>query len=308
MSDEEEGESPRKNEGEDADKYPYGDYDGERNVLGDRHGFGWALLPNGDQYEGQYRKGLRHGEGQYVFKNGARYSGEWRKGLKHGIGKFLYTDGSRYEGDFKKDLRHGFGVYYYPNGDNYEGSWRRNKRHGLGTYIYALTQTKFMGTWQFGVMEGPGQLVHPRHRYYGSWSRNLPRGNGCFTFELNCMQHGYYTWIRDPQFDAAIYEQLKQEEQQPPQQSNDAEEDPTPTQPKGVVPLWRARAITKYSPDLLPPQAVPLPLEVESLDSPLSEPYLSQIELLHFEPESPCASSGENERFGEDGNYLNKSE
>lgn len=78
------------------------------------------------------------------------------------------------------------------------------------------------GTWQFGVMEGPGQLVHPRHRYYGSWSRNLPRGNGCFTFELNCMQHGYYTWIRDPQFDAAIYEQLKQEEQQPSQQSNDA--------------------------------------------------------------------------------------
>lgn len=69
-------------------------------------------------------------------------------------------------------------------------------------------------------MEGPGQLVHPRHRFYGSWSRNLPRGKGCFTFELNCMQHGYYAWIRDPQFDAAMYEQVKLEKQQPPIESN----------------------------------------------------------------------------------------
>lgn len=73
-------------------------YDGERNKIGERHGNGKSVLPNGDMYMGGYCKGLRHGKGLYVLKNGARYEGEWRHGLKHGQGTFWYPDGTRYEG------------------------------------------------------------------------------------------------------------------------------------------------------------------------------------------------------------------
>lgn len=31
---------------------------------------------------------------------------------------------------------------------------------------------------------------------------------------------------------------------------------------KGVIPMWRARCITPYNPDLLPPEPVPLQEEV----------------------------------------------
>ena len=37
------------------------EYEGERNELGERHGMGKAVLPNGDLYEGTYLYGKRHG-------------------------------------------------------------------------------------------------------------------------------------------------------------------------------------------------------------------------------------------------------
>ena len=38
------------------------EYDGERNELGERHGQGKAVLPNGDIYEGNYSHGKRNGK------------------------------------------------------------------------------------------------------------------------------------------------------------------------------------------------------------------------------------------------------
>ena len=35
---------------------------------GQRHGYGKALLPNGDIFEGSYKNGLRYGEGKYIFR------------------------------------------------------------------------------------------------------------------------------------------------------------------------------------------------------------------------------------------------
>lgn len=54
-------------EEEDAGMY-IGEYEGERNEAGERHGLGKATLQNGDIYEGSYVKGLREGEGTYKFK------------------------------------------------------------------------------------------------------------------------------------------------------------------------------------------------------------------------------------------------
>lgn len=55
------------NDGVDDIKIELGKYIGDRNEKGERHGQGQAVLPNGDQYEGQYRNGIRHGFGKYKF-------------------------------------------------------------------------------------------------------------------------------------------------------------------------------------------------------------------------------------------------
>ncbi|XP_014474500.1 PREDICTED: radial spoke head 1 homolog [Dinoponera quadriceps] len=272
-------------------------YEGERDEKGARHGSGKALLPNGDVYVGRYRDGLRHGKGVYAFKNGARYNGDWRQGYKYGQGVFWYPDGTRYEGEWKRDAKHGFGVYFYANNDIYEGSWKEDLRHGAGTYLYADTGTKFMGTWMKDRMEGPGQLVHPRHRFHGSWRSNLPYGRGCFIFENTCMQHGHYVHASPVHYDAAsipaeykVVTEAGEEAQEgeKPEATTEAASSPG----TDVLPVWRARCITSYDPELLPPEAEALREEastestIEKSEEEVSlkvEPYQDIQEYLEEE-------------------------
>ncbi|GAB5576232.1 radial spoke head 1 homolog isoform X1 [Prionailurus iriomotensis] len=174
-----------------------GEYDGERNEAGERHGHGRARLPNGDTYEGSYQHGKRHGQvrtgdGIYKFKSGARYIGEYVKNKKHGRGTFIYPDGSRYEGEWADDRRHGYGVYYYVNNDTYTGEWFAHQRHGQGTYFYAETGSKYVGTWVNGQQEGMAELIHLNHRYQGKFLNKNPVGPGKYVFDIGCEQHGEY--------------------------------------------------------------------------------------------------------------------
>nr|AAZ75691.1 TSGA2 [Mus musculus] len=169
-----------------------GEYEGERNEVGERHGQGKARLPNGDTYEGNYEFGKRHGQGTYKFKNGARYIGDYVKNKKHGQGTFIYPDGSRYEGEWADDQRHGQGVYYYVNNDTYTGEWFNHQRHGQGTYLYAETGSKYVGTWVHGRQEGAAELIHLNHRYQGKFINKNPVGPGKYIFDVGCEQHGEY--------------------------------------------------------------------------------------------------------------------
>ncbi|CAG9766548.1 unnamed protein product [Ceutorhynchus assimilis] len=234
-----------------AEKYPFGEYTGTRDEHGDRHGKGYAILPNGDIYEGEYYHGKRHGKGLYCFKNGARYEGLWRKGLKHGQGEFIYPDASKYVGNWRKDLKHGQGNYYYINGDTYQGFWYQGLRHGLGTYTYKAINVNHYGTWKNGRMEGPGIINYPYYKYHGSFEKNLPKGKGCFTFDAKYMQHGFYINMRDPAFDyVGADEELKIE--------GSSESPGELGAPIGIVPIWKARDITEYKMDLLPPEPISL--------------------------------------------------
>ncbi|XP_006205015.1 radial spoke head 1 homolog isoform X1 [Vicugna pacos] len=169
-----------------------GEYEGDRNEMGERHGHGKARLPNGDVYEGNYEHGKRHGQGTYKFKSGARYVGEYVKNKKHGQGTFIYPDGSKYEGEWANDLRHGHGVYYYVNNDTYTGEWFAHQRHGQGTYFYAETGSKYVGTWVNGQQDGAAELVHLNHRYQGKFLNKNPVGPGKYVFDIGCEQHGEY--------------------------------------------------------------------------------------------------------------------
>lgn len=47
-------------------------------------------------------------------------------------------------------------------------------RHGQGTYVYALTGSKYVGTWVAGQQEGSAELIHLNHRYQGKFvNRNV---------------------------------------------------------------------------------------------------------------------------------------
>ncbi|XP_063626114.1 radial spoke head 1 homolog [Cydia splendana] len=265
--------------GEDEDTI--GIYVGQRNQDGDRHGEGWAVLPNGDFYTGCYCRGQRNGKGLYVFKNGARYEGEWRRAMKYGVGTMTYPDGSRYEGDWRHDHKQGFGAYYYPNGDIYEGAWFKGKRHGLGTYLYNEYQVKFMGTWVEGRMEGPGQILYPRVRFHGSWYKGVPKGPGCFVFDTNCMQHGFYLLIKDPALEELGEGEEEKEEKMDKDEAMGEEEEVEFDETKGKIAVWRARNVTAYMAEFLPPEPVPLPVH-DSIPSLTNESV--ETDVLHFEP------------------------
>ncbi|KAJ0060474.1 hypothetical protein NL108_012890 [Boleophthalmus pectinirostris] len=176
-----------------------GEYEGERNEAGERHGSGRAVLPNGDRYEGQYQYGKRHGQGTYHFRNGARYVGNYFQNMKHGQGTFHYPDGSKYEGSWAEDLRHGHGIYTYPNGDTYNGQWHKHFRHGQGTYNYQNMGSKYKGSWENGKMESEGEYIHSNHRYKGHFVKNSPSGPGKYVFDLGCEQHGEFIPVEQEQ-------------------------------------------------------------------------------------------------------------
>ncbi|XP_069491752.1 radial spoke head 1 homolog [Ambystoma mexicanum] len=224
-----------------------GEYEGERNEAGERHGHGRARLPNGDTYEGQYENGKRSGQGTYRFKNGSRYIGEYLENKKQGQGAFMYPDGSKYEGDWVDDQRHGHGVYLYPNGDSYNGAWLSHLRHGQGVYTYALTGSKYVGTWVNGKQEDFGELVHSNHRYQGKFTNNNPLGPGKYIFDIGCEQHGEYLQVE-------------------PEKEEEEEEEPLAI----VLPKWRADKITTLTLWTTGVEGIPpSPGEPEEAASPL---------------------------------------
>lgn len=212
-----------------------GEYEGERNEQGERHGNGKAILPNGDTYEGSYENNKRNGMGTYRFKNGARYVGDWLRNKKHGLGVFIYPDGSRYDGSWVEDQRSGNGTYYYVNGDFYEGEWQNHQRHGQGSYTYHDTGSKYMGVWSEGKREGHGELVHKNHRFVGKFKEDKPLGPGKYIFDIGCMQTGDYILV----------EQIAEEK------GGHEEEEVK------VIPKWKAKDISEI---ILDP--------VEDLDKP----------------------------------------
>lgn len=70
-------------------------------------------------------------------------------------------------------MRYGQGKYTYINGDTYEGEWRDHLRHGRGTYTFASTKLQYIGNWKGGKMDGHGELVHPHHRFIGTWKDGM---------------------------------------------------------------------------------------------------------------------------------------
>eukprot|EP00698_Gefionella_okellyi_P006608 TRINITY_DN15931_c0_g1_i1.p1 TRINITY_DN15931_c0_g1~~TRINITY_DN15931_c0_g1_i1.p1 ORF type:complete len:332 (-),score=59.72 TRINITY_DN15931_c0_g1_i1:14-937(-) len=158
-------------------------YAGDRDDQGRRHGKGKAILPNGDQYDGQYATGLRHGTGKYTFIKGGVYEGDYLNNKRQGSGSMIYKDGSRYDGEWRNDKFNGQGSMLYANGDVYTGSFVDGKRHGFGVYTDKTTGARYEGEWSSSERHGSAVwTLSGSVSYEGIFEHNAPSGRGTFKF------------------------------------------------------------------------------------------------------------------------------
>lgn len=150
-------------------KYPNGDYYEGKWKKKSPHGFGTMTYANGDVYSGNWVYGSREGQGTMTYKESLyeEYSGEWKADKPEGLGKLTFLDGSVYEGCFVAGLYQGQGKMTYKNGDVYEGNWENGKISGTGKLTYS-TGDKFVGV--FTEYGRTGKLSKNSGEWYeGEW-------------------------------------------------------------------------------------------------------------------------------------------
>ncbi|XP_017108802.2 radial spoke head 1 homolog [Drosophila bipectinata] len=291
---------------EEEDEGPnIGLYLGGRNAAGQRHGRGWAILPNGDQYDGNYRKGRRHGIGLYVFRDGSRYYGQYRCGKRCGRGIFIYPDGSVYEGNWRKHLKHGKGRYNYDNGDTYSGDWFKGQRHGVGIYTFnsgtdgCCLSVRLKSTWNSNIRMGPFELYIGNDDrctiLHGTWDTLYPTGPSVFSFNNRYMLLGYFL---PANYNFKSIGNLDAMEENEDYEERLGEEEDDNGKPMAAT-LWFAQEIAVYDYSLLPQEPVPLAIS----DSELSVCSLSTVPSIRSEEKISWYGEGE-EAEGEEGGEM----
>lgn len=98
------------------------------------------------------------GNGTFQFENGDNYNGQWRKGLPSGYGVYEFANGDIYKGNFLNGLMDGRGTYTYNNGNKYIGEWKAGKMNGRGHFHWSLpgdlmTNARYEGFFKDGVAQ-----------------------------------------------------------------------------------------------------------------------------------------------------------
>lgn len=110
-------------------------FDDSRSVGGQSLGGKSRSSTKGGNYDGDMNsRGERHGYGVFVAENGNEYEGEWKNDKRDGEGTAKYNTGDVYIGSWKNCKRHGRGTMYIENGDVYEGMWDNGFKDGPGLY------------------------------------------------------------------------------------------------------------------------------------------------------------------------------
>jgi len=131
-------------------------------------GLGYAIWPDGNYYEGQYKNGTFNGWGNYVSPGSHKLTGIWKNGfiIK---GEMKWEDGRYYVGEFKKSKFHGKGTMIVPDSYKYEGQWKDNLEHGKGKMTYLIDSkeknwekgTILKGEFARGLQHGRFEKIFP---------------------------------------------------------------------------------------------------------------------------------------------------
>lgn len=171
--------------------------------------------PNGDYYEGEWKKGQPHGTGKMVYANGDMYEGNWLFGKIEGEGQMTYKNGRRYIGSWRNGKPNGNGTMTFNNGSLYEGKWTD------GEIIEGKCTDKqknvFEGTFENGFRFKRGRLNFVNGDYNdGEWVNNKFANGTCklttksFQYEGEIKDGEYLTGkfkgkIKDNYFDGTWY-------------------------------------------------------------------------------------------------------
>ncbi|GIQ85081.1 hypothetical protein KIPB_006697 [Kipferlia bialata] len=201
---------------EDLEPIPnIGEYSGDRNEYGARHGEGKNTFPNQDLYVGHYENGMRNGLGTYTWAfTGESYSGEYKNGARNGSGTLKYVNSTTFDGSFQEGRRHGNGTMTFPNGDTYTGAWNLGYPHGKGEYKYASCDATLQGEWEWGRIE-TGAMVHADgSKWVGGFRMNQPFGEGKYVV-------GY--WTQEGEIVEPSPPEVEEEEPEEEEEEEDAE-------------------------------------------------------------------------------------
>jgi len=114
-------------------KVPGGEYFGQLDERGQKHGNGKMKYDNGNEYEGQWKHNKRDGKGITKYASGNVYTGTWKMGKRHGFGVFhIKKTGDVYRGNWAQGLKSGPGVYEYADGELDVSFYEKDVRAGEG--------------------------------------------------------------------------------------------------------------------------------------------------------------------------------
>eukprot|EP00592_Proboscia_alata_P023975 CAMPEP_0194446756 /NCGR_PEP_ID=MMETSP0176-20130528/128620_1 /TAXON_ID=216777 /ORGANISM="Proboscia alata, Strain PI-D3" /LENGTH=350 /DNA_ID=CAMNT_0039273515 /DNA_START=44 /DNA_END=1096 /DNA_ORIENTATION=+ len=123
------------------DSSVWGEYNGEIDTSGKRHGRGIMKWDNGDVYDGEWKGNKKHGKGILRRGHGVEYDGEWKGNKKHGKGILRWNDGGEYDGEWKGNMRHGKGILRWNDGKLDMKLYKNNLHIGDGAQWSADRQT-----------------------------------------------------------------------------------------------------------------------------------------------------------------------
>lgn len=125
--------------------------------MGRAEGYGEFIYPNGDCYQGEWKKDKANGWGILIKTSDLNPSevslilkGEFMDNELNGFGTLeIKQDGSKYEGNFKNGIRDGWGVFQWLDGPRIEGFWKEGKIYNCVRKI----KTKIYREFTYGLME-----------------------------------------------------------------------------------------------------------------------------------------------------------
>ncbi len=149
-----------------------------------KDGRGVKKFSNGDQYEGDFKKGVFDGEGTFQSSKGYKYTGQFREGKKNGFGVWSSISVINNKSTISpekpsatKETNSDLSKSIY-----YEGEWKNNKREGKGKLIIRKNSKTKIYSGQFinGKLNGRGMLETDFAKYVGVFKDNRLNGQGIF--------------------------------------------------------------------------------------------------------------------------------
>ena len=113
------------------------------------NGKGTWLESSGNKYIGNFKDGYRYGRGVLLYPDGEKWEGDWKKNKKWNGEGVLKNIWHRYKGNYKNGNWHGTGDYQlsnWPINDKYKGRWEKGKMHGEGKYNFS-SGGEYEGAW-----------------------------------------------------------------------------------------------------------------------------------------------------------------